>query len=142
VCEFNTNDRQVGQLDGNFLDVAVSHAGVEEQRPLFANDQITNGLFGLVRFVDGENAPGWPVNLEPWVADRNVLKIFVFRVRQRTAPLRHWSLTEESRRLQYTERKNESTFRPDHQNEPYRGRYRESQRHKPDNALQTTRISL
>jgi hypothetical protein len=71
VCEFNTNDRQVGQLDGNCLDVADSYAGVEEQRPLFANDQITNGLFGLVRFVDGENAPGWPVNLEPWVADRN-----------------------------------------------------------------------
>src|SRR5215469_5363947 len=100
------DDRQLGQLGDNFLEVADSHAGVEEQGPLIADDQIADGLLGLVRFVDGENALGRLIDFEPWVADRDAFDSFVFRSRQRAAPVRDWSLSEKGWRLQYRERKN------------------------------------
>jgi hypothetical protein len=65
------DDRQPGQLGDNFLKVADSHASVEQQRPLLADDQVADGLLRLVRLVDGENALGRLIDLEPWVADRH-----------------------------------------------------------------------
>jgi hypothetical protein len=52
------DDRQPGQLEDNFLEVADSHTGIEQQSPLLADDQVADSLLRLVRFVDGENALG------------------------------------------------------------------------------------
>jgi hypothetical protein len=35
------DDRQLGKLGDNFLEVADSHDGVEEQSPLLADDQVS-----------------------------------------------------------------------------------------------------
>ena len=75
------DDRQIGQLRDNFLKVANSHAGVEEQCPLLAHDQVADGLLGLVWFVDGENALGRLKDFKPWIADRDTFESFVFRAR-------------------------------------------------------------
>src|ERR1700741_726881 len=95
------DDRQLGQLGDNFLEVADSHAGVEQQSPLLADDQVADGLLGLVRFVDGENALNRLIDFEPWVADRDAFDSFVLRPRQRAAPVRDWSLSEQNWRLPY-----------------------------------------
>src|SRR6201987_1445936 len=101
------DDRQLGQLGDNFLEVADPHAGVEEQSPLLADDQVADSLLGLVRFVDGKNALGRLINLEPLVVDRDAFESLLFRSRQREAPAGDWSLSEQSWKLQETERKNE-----------------------------------
>ena len=59
--------------------------------------------------VQIENALGSLIDLEPWVDDRDAFDTLVFRSRQRAAPVRDWNLSEQSWRLQYTERKNDRT---------------------------------
>ena len=88
------DDRQLRQFGRDFLDVADAHAGVEQQRALLADDQIADRFFGLMRFIDGEDAGCRFVDFEPGIADGNALESFVFRARQRAAPVRDGCLRE------------------------------------------------
>src|ERR1700733_9620034 len=50
------NDRQPRQLCGDLPDVTNSHAGVKEQGLFVADDQVADGLFGLMRLIESETA--------------------------------------------------------------------------------------
>jgi hypothetical protein len=56
------DDRQPRKLCCNFPDITNSHTGVEEHGLLVADDQVANGLFRLMRFVDGESRGCDPVH--------------------------------------------------------------------------------
>src|SRR3984885_1804427 len=81
------DDRQPRKLCRNFPDVTNSHAGVEEHGPVVPDDQVANGLFRLMRFVNSENRGCEPVDLEPRIADRYALEAFVVSPWKRAAPL-------------------------------------------------------
>ena len=90
------NDRQPGQLCGDFPDVTHTHAGIEEHGLLVADDQVADGFFGLMRFVNGENGVHDFVDFEPRVANRHALEAFVFRPWKGTAPLGDFRLRRQS----------------------------------------------
>jgi hypothetical protein len=71
------DDRARSQASDDCFDVADAHAGVKEQRLLGADDQVRDGLFGLMRLVKRENAGRDFVNLKPGFIRYNSLKIFI-----------------------------------------------------------------
>src|SRR5213594_2224111 len=80
------DDETRRQLGSNFADVADAHAGVEEKRLLVADNEIRNGFFRLMRFVNGENAGRHSIDFEPRIARKHAFERFVFRARKRAAP--------------------------------------------------------
>jgi len=56
------------------FDVGDAHAGVEEQSLLAADDQVGDGLFGLMRFVEGERGGRDFVDFEPGIVEGNLFK--------------------------------------------------------------------
>ncbi len=80
-------DGELGEFGGNFLQVADAHAGVQEQRFFFAEDEVGDGFFGLVRLVDGVDVRRGDVDFKPGVGDGNALQRFVFGARERLAPV-------------------------------------------------------
>src|SRR6185436_20343111 len=81
------HDGAGGQTRHEIVQVADAHAGVEEQRLFGAHDQIGDGLFGLVRFVDGEDARLDLVDLEPGLVNEDALEGSIFRAREGFAPV-------------------------------------------------------
>src|SRR5690242_12400458 len=55
---------------------------------LVANDQVGNGLFGLVRLINREDLRGRFIHLKPGIGYGYALERFVFGARQRFAPFR------------------------------------------------------
>ncbi len=78
----------VGELSDDLAEIADAHAGVEEQRVFFADNQVGDGFFRLMRFVDSEDVRDDPIHLEPGITDRDAFKSFVFGTRQGAAPFR------------------------------------------------------
>src|SRR5215471_100805 len=87
LCEF-ADDR---------LDVADAHPRVELNRFLLAQDEIADGFFGLVRFIDGEHVRSGLVDFEPRIADIHAFKRFVFGAREGAAPVGSRDLREQVR---------------------------------------------
>ena len=81
--------RARGQFRGDFVNVADAHAGVEEHGLLGADNQIRNGLFRLMRLVDGKNSGRDFVDFKPGLVGKNALERFVFRAGQGFAPFRN-----------------------------------------------------
>ena len=81
-------DRQIGQALDNFFDVADAHAGIEQQRLFFTDDQVGNDFFLLMRLIDGEEAGADAIDLKPFVRDIDALQLAIGRARQVAAPLR------------------------------------------------------
>ena len=82
------DDRQRGELGDDFAEIADAHAGVEEQSLFFAHNQVGDGFFRLMRFVDGEDARDDLIDFEPGIADRDAFESLVFGTRQGAAPFR------------------------------------------------------
>ena len=76
------------QFRGDFMNVGDAHAGVEENRLFVADDEIRNGFFRLVRFVDGEDSWRDLVDLEPRIRWQDTFEGLVFRARKILAPVR------------------------------------------------------
>src|SRR5438132_12480430 len=81
------DDRQLGQLGGNLLQIADAHASVEQRCPLVADNEITDDFFRLMRLINGENGGCDFVDLKPGIADGHALENFVFRAGLGGAPL-------------------------------------------------------
>jgi hypothetical protein len=60
---------------------------VSNSSAFFSDDEIADDFFGLVRFVDGEDAGHRFVDFEPGIGDGDALETFVFRAREGTAPV-------------------------------------------------------
>ena len=86
------DDGKLRQFCGDFLDVAEAHARIEQERTLLADDQVADGLFGLMGFVDGEDGGRGFIDFEPGVADRDALESFVFGAGKCAAPVGDWGL--------------------------------------------------
>jgi len=82
------DDRESCEPRDQLADVTDAHTGVEEQGFLFAEDEVGDDFFGLVRFVDGEGIRRNFVNLEPRIGDLDAFEGFVFGARERFAPVR------------------------------------------------------
>ncbi len=67
------HDGQVGQLRGDAFNVTDAHTGIEEQGALMADDEVTDGFFRLVWFVDSEHRGRDFVDLEPGIGQRHTL---------------------------------------------------------------------
>lgn len=91
-------NRQLRQLDNYALKVADAHASVEQQSLLLAENQVADGLFRLVRLIDGENARSDPVNFKPAARNRHALERFILRPRKRAAPVGNCVLRGQPRR--------------------------------------------
>jgi hypothetical protein len=91
------DDRERRESRDQLAHVADTHAGIEEQGFVLAEDEVGDDFFGLMRLVDGEGFRRNFVDLEPWIAGRYAFKGFVFRARKRLAPLRtdRWLLVGE-----------------------------------------------
>src|SRR6266478_1396730 len=76
------DDRQLGQLGGNLLQIADAHASVEQRCPLVADNEVTDDFFRLMRLVNGENGGCGFIDLKPGIADGHALENFVFRAGQ------------------------------------------------------------
>ena len=81
------DDRQFRQLGDDLLYVADAHAGVEFQSRAFADDEIADGFFRLMRFVDGEDVGRGFVDFEPGIGDGNAFQRFVFGAWKGAAPV-------------------------------------------------------
>jgi hypothetical protein len=93
------NDGKRREFAGDFANVADAHAGVEKEAFVFAKDEVGDGLFGLVRFVDGDGVGRDSVDFKPGIGNGDALKRFVFGAGKRLAPVRDlrrpaWTKTE------------------------------------------------
>ncbi len=79
--------RKFGQSCNYGLDIADTHAGVEQQRFVIANDQIRDDLFQLMGLINGKYAGANLIHLEPRICVWNTLQLAVGRTRQVLAPL-------------------------------------------------------
>ena len=70
------DDRQSRQLGGDLPDVTNSHAGIKEHGLFVAYDQVTDGLFGLMRLIESENGRCNLEDLKPGIADRHSVQAF------------------------------------------------------------------
>jgi len=78
----------MGELTGNFANIADAHAGVEKECLFFTQDEVGNGFFRLMRFVNGEDLRNDSIDLEPGIVDRDAFQSLVFGPREWAAPLR------------------------------------------------------
>ena len=81
------DDRQLRKFSRDFLDVTDAHASVELQGALLADDEVSDGLFGLMRLVDRVNVGRWFVDFKPWIADADALERLVFGTWKCAAPV-------------------------------------------------------
>jgi hypothetical protein len=84
------DDGAARQLRDDLVNVGNSHAGVEEERLLGADDEIGDDFFGLVRFVDGEDARRNFIDFEPRIALQHALQRLIFWTGKRAAPFRNF----------------------------------------------------
>ncbi len=81
------HDLAVGELADQPAHVADAEAGVEQQRPLGADDQVRDHLLELARLVDRQHPRADLVDLEPLLALGDRRKGGPGRARQRPPPL-------------------------------------------------------
>src|SRR5579859_3223686 len=70
----------------HFPDVTDAHAGVKEQGLLFADDQVGDDFFLLVRLVDGEQSGADAIDLKPLVGDVDAFQLAIGGAREVAAP--------------------------------------------------------
>src|SRR2546422_2709938 len=80
------DDRQLGQLGGNLLQIADAHASVEQRCPLVADNEVTDDFFRLMRLINGENGGGGFLKLKPRNAGGDAAEDFVFKGGEGAAP--------------------------------------------------------
>lgn len=81
------NDGEGSEFADEFTDVADTHAGVEEEGLLSAEDEVGDDFFELVRLVNGEGVGSDLVDLKPGVGDLDALEGFVLRAGKGLAPV-------------------------------------------------------
>jgi len=59
-----------------------AHAGIEEKRLFFAQNEIGNGFFRLMRFVNGEDLRNNLVDFEQGSVDRYTFQSSIFGTRE------------------------------------------------------------
>ncbi len=80
------NDGTRRQLGRDFANIPDAHPRVEQESLFVADNEIGNDFFGLMRFIDGEDARRGFVDLEPRIDSQHTLERFVFRPGKGPAP--------------------------------------------------------